>query len=163
MKDPEICIAGAFRIDREGGWHHEGARIGRPEMVKLFAGVLRRDAEGAYWLETPVEKVPVEVEDAPFLAVELVVEGRGETQRLRLRTNLGDWVEIGPGHPLVVRETGAGPRPYVGLWDGLEARLTRPVYYQLANLAVPGPGGAEGVFSAGRFFPLAAGSLEARR
>lgn len=124
------------------------------EMVKLFASVLRRDENGDYWLQTPVEKVPVEVEDAPFLGVELKAEGRGACRRLRLRTNLDDWVTLDDAHPLVIRQGEAGPRPYVMLSGGLEARLTRSVYYQLADLAETGPGGAPGVRSAGRFFPL---------
>lgn len=155
VRDTEICIAGAFRIDRDGVWYHEGSPIGRPRLVKLFASVLTRDQAGAYWLETPAEKVPVAVEDAPFIAVELAVMGEGQDQRIRLRTNLGDWIALGPHHPLRVRETGTGPRPYVALAGGLEARISRPVYYQLADLAVAGPGSDAGVWSHGRFFPLA--------
>jgi len=161
VNDPEICIGGEFRIDRDGIWYHEGGPIGRPDMVKLFAGVLRRDENGDHWLQTPVEKVPVTVEDAPFIAVELAAEGSGKGRRLRLRTNIGDWLTVGEDHPLIVREGAAGPRPYVALADGLEARLSRPVYYQLADLAEPGPGHGPGVWSAGCFFPLVAPGAEA--
>jgi len=159
---PEICIEGEFRIDSKGTWFHEGAPIGRREMVKLFARVLVRDGEGAYWLETPVEKVPVMVEDAPFLAVELKVQGRAAAQALRFRTNIDRWVELGADHPLIVR---AGPRPYVKLAGGMEALVVRPVYYQLADLAVAGPAGTEhpGVWSGGRFFPLTPAAPEAPR
>lgn len=154
VNGPEICVAGEFRIDRDGIWHHEGGPIGRKEMVKLFASVLRRDENGAYWLQTPVEKVPVWVEDAPFLAVELEAEGAGPGRRLRVRTNLDDWVTLDAAHPLVLRESETGPRPYVIVAGGLEARVTRSVYYQLAELAETGPGGVPGVRSAGCFFPL---------
>jgi hypothetical protein len=162
---PEICIEGEFRIDASGIWFHEGAPIGRREMVKLFARTLVRDDEGAYWLETPVEKVPVMVEDAPFLAVELEIQGRGAAQALRLRTNIDSWVDLGADHPLIVRAASAGPRPYVVLADGIEALVTRPVYYQLAGLAVAGPEGPEhpGVWSGGLFFPLTPGGQEASR
>jgi hypothetical protein len=154
VNDPEICIAGEFRIDRDGTWFHEGGPIGRPEMVKLFASVLRRDENGDFWLETPVEKVPVRVEDAPFIAVELKREGGGREQRLKLRTNIGTWVTLGDDHPLILRRGDTGPRPYVALGDGLEARLSRPVYYQLAEWAEEGPAPDPGVWSQGRFFPL---------
>jgi hypothetical protein len=159
---PEICIEGEFRIDAGGNWFHEGAPIGRREMVKLFARALIRDADGAYWLKTSVEKVPVMVEDAPFLAVELKVQGRAAAQALRFRTNIDSWVDLGPDHPLIVRVASAGPRPYVALAGGLEALVTRPVYYQLAALAVAGPEGTErpGVWSGGAFFPLTPGGLE---
>jgi hypothetical protein len=162
---PEICIEGEFCIDASGTWFHEGAPIGRREMVKLFARVLVRDGEGGYWLETPVEKVPVMVEDAPFLAVELEAQGLGATQDLRLRTNVDDWVDLGADHPLIVRAASTGPRPYVKLAGGIEALVARPVYYQLAALAVTGPEGAErpGVWSGGVFFPLTPGGPEALR
>jgi hypothetical protein len=155
VNEPEICIDGEFRIDRDGVWYHEGGPIGRPDMVKLFASVLRRDENGDHWLQTPVEKVPVTVEDAPFIAVELAIDGSGRGRRLRMRTNIGEWLTIGDDHPLTVRKSAAGPRPYVALADGLEARVARPVYYQLADLAEDGPGSQPGVWSMGRFFPLA--------
>lgn len=154
---PDTCMDGAFRIDAGGTWFHDGVPIRRREMVKLFARVLVRDGRGDYWLQTPVEKIPVTVEDAPFLALELATRGQGAAQSLRLRTNVDCWVEIGPAHHLIVRATDSGPRPYVELADGIEALVTRPVYYQLADLAVPGPEGADrpGVWSGGMFFPLA--------
>ena len=157
---PEICIQGEFRIDAKGIWFHEGKPIGRRELVKLFAAILVRDGEGAYWLETPVAKVPVMVEDAPFLAVELEIRGRAAAQVLRLRTNIDRWVDLGADHPLIVR---AGPRPYVRLAGGMEALVARPVYYELAELAVAGPEGTghPGVWSGGRFFPLTPAGPEA--
>ncbi len=150
-----------LRIARDGGWWHEGRPIGRLALVKLFASVLRRAADGSYWLVTPVERGRIEVEDAPFVAVELAVEGQAAGQHIRLRSNLDEWVTVGPDHPLRLQRAAAGDDdalvPYVEVRDGLEARLARPVYYQLVEL------GEErrlegrsrfGIWSAGRFFAL---------
>ncbi|MDX1484127.1 MAG: DUF1285 domain-containing protein [Alphaproteobacteria bacterium] len=154
---PDICVGGAFRIDPDGTWYHDGAPIARTELVKLFARVLTRDAAGRYWLQTPAEKVPVEVLDAPFVAVELAVEGAGTGQRLSLRTNVDHWVELGAAHPLIVRSGPRGPRPYVALGNAMEALVARPVYYALAELAVEGAdgGSSPGVWSGGVFHRLA--------
>ncbi len=146
-----------MRIDREGVWYHEGRPIAREALVKLFATVLRREEDGSHWLVTPVERGRIEVEDAPFLGVELAIEGEGPGRTIRLRTNLEAWVTVGPEHPLRLRPPRDAPdQPpllYVDVRDGLEARLLRPVYYELAELAES----AEerlGVWSAGVFFPL---------
>jgi len=166
-----------IRIAHDGTWFHQGSVIHRKALVKLFASVLRRDGEGDYWLQTPVEKGRITVEDVPFVAVELSVKGGGEGQALRFRTNLDDWVEAGAAHPLRVvagaaqscnagnggqghGDERAGPRPYIEVRDGLEARILRPVYYELAELAVSAPvdagapPGTLGVWSGGLFFPL---------
>ena len=148
-------------IARDGSWWHEGAPIRRIELVKLFASVLRREADGSYWLVTPVERGRIAVEDVPFVAVELEAQGRGRAQRLRLRTNLDEWATVGPEHPLRVRASAAGGAdalvPYVELRAGLEARLERAVYYQLVELGeeLDEPGGTRfGVWSGERFFAL---------
>ena len=161
---PQLPFGGDFaiRIASDGTWFHEGAPIARLALVKLFASVLRCDADGVYWLQTPVEKGRIEVEDAPFVAVELSVKGRGEAQCLRFRTNLDEWVAAGAAHPLRVGEgpEKGGASPYILVRERLEARVLRPVYYELADLAVPGPATAEqdadclGVWSDGVFFPL---------
>jgi hypothetical protein len=151
-----------IRIARDGTWFHEGAPIGRKPLVKLFASVLWRDDGGGYWLRTPAEQGRIEVEDAPFTAVELSVNGRGQGQVLAFRTNLDDWVEAGPAHPLrVVEDPARGDRsPYIVVRDRLEALVLRPVYYELAELAVPAPQGGTapegslGVWSHGVFFVL---------
>jgi hypothetical protein len=152
-----------FRILRDGTWLHEGRPIRRLPLVRLFATVLRREPDGSYWLQTPVERGRIEVEDTPFVGVELEAEGAGSGQRLRLRTNLDDWVIIGPEHPLRVRpapwaEDGEATLvPYVEVRPGLEARLLRPVFYELAELAEPHAADGcvrQGVWSAGCFFPL---------
>lgn len=149
-----------IRIARDGVWWHEGAPIRRLALVRLFAGVLRRDEAGDYWLVTPAERGRIRVEDAPFVAVEMRAEGAGEDQVLRFRTNVDDWATAGPDHPIRVAadpETGE-PSPYVLVRNGLEARLARPVYYELAERAVPrdadGEGTVYGVWSKGAFFPI---------
>lgn len=153
-----------IRIARDGTWFHEGAPVGRKPLVKLFASVLWRDDGGGYWLRTPVERGRIVVDDAPFTAVELSVTGEGPSQVLAFRTNLDDWVEADAAHPLRMAESPAGGAisPYVLVRDRLEALVLRPVYYELAELAVAAPdGGAAaadglGVWSHGVFFPLGA-------
>lgn len=154
---------GELRIAADGTWFHEGAPIRRKELVKLFSTVLKRDENGDFWLQTPVEKFPIAVEDAPFIALELREAGSGEAGALDFRTNVDAWVEAGPEHPLRVEtdpESGE-PRPYLLVQDGpgggLEALLARSVFYQLVEQAVPGEGaqaGKLGVWSRGAFFPL---------
>jgi uncharacterized protein len=156
--------AGAYgiRIARDGTWYYQGSPIRRKELVCLFASVLKRDAEGGYILETPAERGRVEVEDAPFVAVELARDGAGVRQKLRLRTNLDEWLTVGEQHRLEVRRRSgqpadAGPVPYVEVRAGLEARLARPVYYELVELGVERQEHGEkrfGVWSDGRFFAL---------
>ena len=153
-----------LRIARDGRWWHEGRPIERSALVKLFASVLRREPDGSYWLVTPVERGRIEVEDVPFVAVELLATGTGSGQRLRLRSNLDEWVTIGPEHPLRLRRSAAtGDEalvPYVEFRPGLEARLARPVYYQLVDLGEERREGGRtrfGVWSEGRFFALDAG------
>jgi uncharacterized protein len=147
-----------MRIARDGTWFYRGSPIGRIALVKLFASVLRREPDGCYWLVTPTERGRIEVEDVPFLAVALTVQGEGGQQQLIFRTNLDDIVTAGPDHPLRVETTASGaPAPYILVRDGLEARLARPVFYDLVEL-----GGQEliennsqfGVWSRGRFFRL---------
>ncbi|HVG80911.1 MAG TPA: DUF1285 domain-containing protein [Methylomirabilota bacterium] len=149
-----------MRIARDGTWFYHGSPIGRKPLVQLFASVLRREGNGEYWLVTPAERGRVEVEDAPFVAVELAVEGRGRDQALRFRTNLDEWAEAGPQRPIriVPGDPKSGPRPYVLVRDGLEALIARPVFYELVALAQPKGEGAQemGVWSKGAFFPLSA-------
>ncbi|MGI9436462.1 MAG: DUF1285 domain-containing protein [Geminicoccaceae bacterium] len=151
-----------IRIDRAGVWHHEGRPIARIALVKLFASILRRQADGSYWLATPVERGRIEVEDVPFVVVELSVDGIDHEQTIRVRSNLDEWVTIGPDHPLRLRRppdgrSNSGLVPYVEIRPGLEGRLLRPVYYDLVDLGeddqlegIP----RYGVWSAGRFFAL---------
>jgi hypothetical protein len=148
-----------IRIARDGTWHHEGSPIRREGMVKLFATVLRRDENGDYWLRTPAEKGRIEVEDAPFVAVEVAKEGEGETQILKFRTNLDEWAEAGPARPIRVEidPENQEPAPYVLVRDGLEARIARNVYYHLVDMGEERrcDGRTEfGVWSHGQFFVL---------
>jgi hypothetical protein len=155
---PKINSCGdiGLKIGRDGTWYYEGSPIGRKTLVRLFASVLRREEDG-YYLVTPVEKVPIEVEDAPFLAVAMEAIGEGKSQTLRFRTNLDDMVEAGPKHGLSFRvEPDGSFTPYVELRDGLPARLTRPVFYELVALAGEGSAGRQGVWSNGVFFAFPA-------
>ncbi len=161
---PKLNLCGdiGLRIGHDGTWYYQGSPIGRMGLVKLFATVLRREDDGRYYLVTPVEKVPIEVEAMPFVAVEMRREGRGDSQSLSFRSNVDDVVTAGSEHPLGFE---AGPEgsftPFILIRDGLRARLARPVYYELAGLAVEQPGSdAPGVWSDGAFFrfPAAEGS-----
>jgi len=125
-------------------------------MVRLFSTILRREPDGSYVLVTPVEKLSIEVEDAPFVAVEMKTEGEGDGRRLAFRLNTGDLVIADAAHPLRVIERADGPHPYVTVRDGLEALIARPVYYELANLALDEDGDPPGLWSEGRFFALEA-------
>ena len=151
------CREYEMRIARDGTWFHQGRPINRMALVKLFSTVLRRDEAGDFWLVTPVERGRIEVEDAPFVAVELQTGGSGEARILTLRTNLDQWVTVGADHPIRVAEdpdTGE-PAPYVLVRDNLEALIGRAVFYELVELAGERADGAElGVWSAGVFFAL---------
>lgn len=148
-----VCEDIGLRIARDGTWFYQGGPINRKPLVKLFASVLRREDDGFY-LVTPVEKVPIEVEGEPFIAVEMSREGEGRDQRLTFRTNVDDVVAAGPEHPIRFRdEPGGGHAPFVEVRDGLRAQLARPVYYELTELAVETDRGT-GVWSGGAFFPF---------
>jgi len=152
--NPSRCGPSDMRIARDGTWFHQGSPIRRPEMVRLFSTVLRREADGSFVLVTPVEKLEIEVEDAPFVAVEMKAEGEGADTRLAFRLNTGDLVTAGPKHPLRFEDDHEGSRPYLLVRGGLEALVARSVYYELAELAIAGDGDAPGVWSDGAFFPL---------
>jgi hypothetical protein len=150
-----VCSDIGLKIARDGTWFYQGSPIARKPLVKLFASVLRKEG-GGYFLVTPVEKVPIEVEDMPFVAVEMQREGSGTTQRLTFCTNVDDVVVAGPGHKLgYAHGDGHGFVPFIVVREGLAARLARPVYYELAALAMSASGdGRPGVWSEGTFFPF---------
>jgi hypothetical protein len=155
--NPDHCGDSGMRITADGQWWHEGSPIGRTALVRLFSTVLRREPDGCHVLVTPVEKLSIEVEDAPFIAIEMESEGEGEQRRLAFRTNVGDLVIAGPEHGLVIEDRGHGEHPYLRVRGGLDALVARPVYYELANLALdeaPGPDGQTGLWSNGTFFAL---------
>lgn len=148
-----------MRIARDGTWFYHGSPITRKPLVKLFSTVLVRDSDDEYYLVTPVEKCRITVDDAPFVAVELSVRGGGRKQSLTLRTNVDDRVAVSDSHPVRVTfdpET-AEPSPYVLVRDRLEALISRPVYYELADMGCEEEVGGDllfGVWSEGGFFPL---------
>jgi hypothetical protein len=157
--NPPFCGDIDMRIAADGTWFYCGTPIGREAMVRLFASVLRRDEDGKTYLVTPVEKCGITVDDVAFVAVEMRVEGEGESRILDLRTNVGDTFPIDADHPLrfVVDPVNGGLKPYVRVRGRLEARLARPVLYDLVALGeTESFEGRDwfGVRSSGRFFPM---------
>lgn len=156
--NPEFCGDIDMRIARDGSWFYMGTPIGRKPMVRLFSTIIRRDGDH-YFLVTPVEKVGIRVDDAPFVAVTLQVEGEGETQLLRFTTNVEDEVVASAEHPLRIELDAQTeePAPYVLVRANLEALIHRNVFYQLVELAVPRQIDGRtwlGVWSGGQFFPI---------
>jgi hypothetical protein len=152
---PPHCGDSGMRIDREGRWFHEGREIRRPALVSLFARLLRREPDGRHVLVTPVEMLDIAVEDAPLVVIALTSEGEGRDRRLRFRIGAtGAWVEADAAHPLLVDTHAGQPRPYLELPAGLRARLARPVYYELAELALAEPHSPPGLWSGGAFHLL---------
>lgn len=152
--DPEKCGHSEMRIARDGTWFHQGEPIRRPAMVRLFSTVLRRDPDGRHLLVTPVEKLEIDVEATAFRAVEMKSEGGGRNRRIALRLDSGDAVIVDADHPLRIVETEQGPSPRVLVRHGLEAELVRPVYYELAELALSEGHDPPGIWSDGTFFGL---------
>ena len=156
--NPPYCGDIGMAIGADGVWHYRGSPIGRAALVKLFASVLRKDADGRHYLVTPAEKVDVAVKDAPFLAVEMEVRGQGRAQELIFRTNVDDIVTASPAHPLRFElEAGSGGlKPYLGVRGRLEALVTRAIAWDLAQLAMAAAetGSPLGLWSGGAFFAL---------
>jgi uncharacterized protein len=161
---PVECGDLPFLIRRDGTWLYRGSPILRKELVCLFSGVLKREADGSFWLETPAERGRIEVEDAPFVAVELDWNGDDRQQILSFRTNVDQVITAGPDHPIRVAHDilTCEPTPYIRVRPGVgtpavEARINRAVYYELVALAVPEWVGCRrmlGVWSCGKFFSL---------
>src|SRR5215831_15297450 len=158
--DPPYCGDIGIKIRGDGVWIYGGTPIGRMPLVKLFASVLRKDADGRHYLVTPIEKVDVDVADAPFLAVEMEVRGSAREQTLIFRTNVDDVVEAGPAHPLrfAIEAGSQGLKPYLLVRGRLEALVTRALYYDLVELAV-GEGDGLGLWSGGAFFVMPAAAV----
>jgi len=152
---PAHCGSIDIRIARNGGWYHEGRPIHRKPLYRLFSTVLRRDEDGEYYLVTPVEKLRIQVDDAPFQAVALEVQGSGPAQRLIFTTNCDDRFVCGADHPLRVHIDAKTnqPSPYVLVRDRLEALIARAVYYELVELTQL-RGDELGVWSGGSYFVL---------
>lgn len=156
--NPPHCGEIDMRIARDGTWFYQGTPIGRPAMVRAFANILRRDPD-EYVLVTPVERVRIRVDDAPFVAVDFARTGEGRAQRLTFTTNIGDTAEAGPEHPIrVVRDPATGePAPYVHIRGGLEALIDRKTFYRLVEIGTTelSQGAAWfGLWSGGVFFPV---------
>lgn len=150
---PEHIGDSEMRIAADGRWYHQDGEITRPAMVRAFSSLLRRDADGSHWLVTPQQKLSVDVEDAPFVAVEMQNDGEGENRSLAFRLNSDDLVVAGPEHEIELR----GDLPYLHVRAGLWAKLARPVYYELAEIALAENPDAPGIWSNGVNFPI--GSL----
>lgn len=152
--NPPFCGDLDMRIARDGTWFYLGTPIGRPELVKLFSSILKKE-DGKYFLVTPVEKVGITVDDAPFVAVDFEAEGEGEDQVLTFTTHVGDTAVAGPEHPIrVVRDAESGePSPYVLIRANLEALIDRKSFYRLVDLGAHHDGWF-GLWSSGEFFPV---------
>lgn len=161
---PVECGELPFQICRDGTWLYRGSPIARKELVCLFASVLRRDEDGGFWLQTPVERGSIQVQDAPFVAVELDWTGAGTRQVLSFRTNVDQIITAGPEHPIRIAHDllTCEPTPYIMVRPGagrlaIEARIARAVYYELVALGEPRWVGGRrvlGVWSSGMFFSL---------
>jgi hypothetical protein len=160
--NPPFCGNIDMKIAADGTWFYQKTPIGRPALVKLFASILKREDDN-YFLVTPVEKVGIAVEDAPFLAVEMSVDRSTSARTLRFRTNVDDMVEAGPGHALRFEpepDTG-GLKPYLHVRRDLWAKVTRALFYDLVELGEERNLGGKpmfGVVSKGEFFPMAEAS-----
>jgi uncharacterized protein len=152
--NPAHCGHSNMRIARDGSWYHEGCPIERPAMVRLFSSVLRREPDGSHVLVTPVEKLIIDVETTAFRATQMTMADEREERRIGLTLDSGDALIVGPAHRLSVAQTPDGPSPRVTVRFGLEAELARPLYYELAEIALAEGHQPPGVWSDGAFFAL---------
>lgn len=160
--NPPYCGDLDIRIAADGTWYYMKSPIGRLPLVKLFSSVLKRE-EGRFFLVTPVEKIGITVDDAPFAAVEMRVEGEGRSRQMAFRTQVEQWVDVGPDHPLrFEKEAGTdGVKPYVHVRRDLWARVSRALFHDLASLGeIAAQDGRDwfGVYVAGVFYPMVAAS-----
>jgi len=153
--EPDYCGDIGMKIARDGQWTYAGSPIGRVKLVELFSTILRRDPDDEYYLVTPAEKIRVEVEDVPFIAIGMDVEGTGSNQNLTFRTNVGDFALAGAEHPLrfEINPETQEPSPYIRIRTRLEARINRAVYYELVELGCEHEG-YFGIWSGGVFSPI---------
>lgn len=159
--NPDYCGEIDMRIAADGTWHYMGTPINRPALVRLFSTVLRKDPE-RYVLVTPVERVGIIVDDVPFVAVEMAVEGEGDVRQVAFRTNVGDFVQVDEAHPLrFERDAAGGVKPYVKVRGELWARVTRALALDLIALAEERQVSGEALFGImvqDTFFPIASAS-----
>lgn len=158
---PERTGDSAMEIRADGSWYHEGGRINRPAMVRLFSTILRREPDGGHVLVTPAEKLSIAVEDTPFRAVEMNSEGEGEARKLVFRLDTDDLVMAGADHPLSFGADPDHPDPRLhvrgALGNGLEARIDRALYYQIVDIALAEGGDPPAIWSNGTRFSLVDG------
>jgi len=152
--NPDRCGHSGMRIARDGTWFHEDRPIDRPAMTRLFSTVLRREPDGSHVLVTPVEKLTIDVEVTAFRATQMTMAGEREDRRIGLTLDSGDALIVGSEHPLIILETRDGPSPRVAIRFGLEAELSRALYYELAEIAIAEGHNPPGVWSDRTFFPL---------
>jgi hypothetical protein len=150
--DPPHCGHSGMRILHNGTWLHEGRPIERDAMVRLFSTILRREPDGTHVLVTPVEKLVIDVDGTAFRAVEMLTDGSGRHRKLAFRLDSDDLIVLGPDHPLSRGREERSPR--ISVRHGLEAELSRPVYYELAELALAESPERPGIWSCGAFFSL---------
>jgi uncharacterized protein len=150
--NPAITGDSEMQILADGRWLHQGGPITRPAMVRAFAALLRFD-DGGHYLVTPFEKLSIIVDDAPFVAVELLSEGEGTSRNLAFRLNTDDLVILDAEHPMVMRDEIDPPLPYLLVRSGLWAKLSRPVYYEMAEMALAENPEKPGLYSGGIYFP----------
>ncbi|MGL5839844.1 MAG: DUF1285 domain-containing protein [Sphingorhabdus sp.] len=156
--NPDRTGESEMRIAADGRWFHQDGEITRPAMIRAFSALLRREADGEYWLVTPQEKLRIDVEDVPFIAVEMQVEGEGQYARIGIRLNTDDLIIAGPDHSIEMRRYDDSQVPYIHVRHGLWARASRSLSYQLLDLALSCKTTPPGLWSNGVFFPL--GSAE---
>lgn len=152
--NPERCGNSRMRIGRDGTWYHEGRPIRRRALVRLFSTILRREPDGRHMLVTPVEKLDIEVELTAFRATSMRSEGEGRERQIAFALDSGDAVMLNSAHPLRIVSTAQGVSPRLIVRNGLEAELSRPLYYELADIALSEGAEPAGVWSKGTFFRL---------
>ncbi len=157
--NPEMTGDSGMRIAADGRWFHDGSPITRDAMVRAFSGLLRREGDG-YWLVVPYQKLSIEVEDAPFIATDVRVHDEDGTRAITFRLNTDEFVTADGDHPVVVRGDAETPAIYVTVRDGLEARLDRSTYAQLAEIAIAEGHDPLAVTSCGQSFALMPGGRE---
>ncbi len=157
--NPEFCGEMDMVIRRDGSWWHDGARITRQPLVKLFASILRKDEDGETYLVTPAEKIQIKVEAAHFIAIRVDIEGEGENQRVFFTTNMDEIIEAGPDRAIRVEidPVTQEPTPFVTVRGRLEALMARPVFYELVENGVnreTDEGEELGIYASGTYFRL---------
>ena len=153
--NPEYCGDIGMEIKRDGTWYYMGTPIGRKRIVKLFSRILRKEDDNTYVLVTPVEKVLINVEDAPFIATYVEILGEGKELNLKFNTNVDDTIIASKDYPIrvVINKKTNEPSPYILIRRNLEAKISRPVFYELIEIAEHF-NDKFGVWSGGSFFPF---------